>query len=1384
MSDLIRTDTIFGKRANIVGNISADLVLESLGKIYIKSRNSAKTLEEVIKSVALGDINETVSKTRIVEGLENIDTSSLKEGQFIFDKLSNILYLWIDGDFLELINVAPEGTGYVKRSGDTMTGRLTINVPNGPPLSVNSTELVQNLNVGYLQGESGKNFTRRNRDEKIIGSWQFKNPTKFESNALFAQDIIVNGSVGSTNFASGFGGYGWRMDADTNTLTVDNLVVRRLMQVYELVVNKISATNGSLWVTNAGKVVSAYKLPEFPSEFFSETSAFQTFRNQLYNGVCFIKYNALYQTQTLTSDAIQNASGSINTGKVCPQDSVLRSARVVIINDAASLGNTVFLDESDPGYTSYKLFDDNFRYNVNLPIVTRPKYLLYKDCLEYVNTEFESDSDEEDYIRALNTRHGTSYNSDGLIQIANNPRGMVTLMKPYFKYYSGGDYYLVQFDSDELPVFKPGDMLRCQKWTYGGIKYYDAVVCNQLGNTTQYIIQVADSILDYTTTITYNDALEATVITNSDNINMTLYEQSNKWSQPLQPITEILDDDSTVEVSVEEQIKRKLLGIVEEKDSLVQIGNLWDSQRQNAVYITSTDDGAPFIDTLSGINRPDYSVIYYIPIYKTVKLYRSARTSSDTVDVPYTGDYYIQDAQYHDIPEDCAEYVLVQNQQGRHFLKCTPGTPTETSGFQVLYWLTTTPNSKTLLGDVTKEYNLLLEDGNKILLEDSTQEESYFLLLEGQDKLLTVASTRTAKVRMGNLAGIQDEIFPIDKQPYGYGLYGQNVFLTGEFYLNNGQSLADISKDAITFAVASYSALGNSIYYLREETQLAHNLLEKSVYTKGDLFTAGMYIGVDPRNNKPGIVMWGNKILLATTKAELRGDVNPTALFENGRISAKFIQVYDIHSAWHTNTTPKKVTQALKTSDGIPYYTEVEVTQKLNNGLPVLDEDNNPVWQYTDELNNVHDVADSIVYDAYENYGWHLKALGDGYLAQGNIVWTKSGVIEYKGNVLLTNNNTLQIVKDNQKTFELGGISTTLNRWGIVRYAQKTSSSLTMQLSSRNIVHTQAYIDQEAEGWEEYSTIEFTANQNIVYTGSIVTQGITGNLDLAILTGYQYGSTRLTEFNSNINYITLPNVDYFLEYITLLVKPGTTLSSGTVSFQPQSGCNQIGDSFIHMESGIYNVDSQGKISSGNYSLLWFDNQQFINVYSTPSSHHGLKVDYNGVWVLKGDTPLDMTNLSDMTNYYNLLNLKQEIENIVQQGTIINTDNKSSNKVSIVLTSSTNSTIVLQFENSDFESQVSGDINIVIDNTNPPAVGTVFNIIRAPGFNSACYITSNSSNLIKTYIVPRDRSEGLEYYSSNNFSLESDPLGLCYLGNVAIDENATTYGHCLKILYNY
>jgi hypothetical protein len=56
--------------------------------------------------------------------------------------------------------------------------------------------------------------------------------------------------------------------------------------------------------------------------------------------------------------------------------------------------------------------------------------------------------------------------------------------------------------------------------------------------------------------------------------------------------------------------------------------------------------------------------------------------------------------------------------------------------------------------------------------------------------------TKTTKVRLGNLDGIFDAALG-NKQPYGFGMYGQNVFLTGEFYLNNGQTVIDFAQNGI-----------------------------------------------------------------------------------------------------------------------------------------------------------------------------------------------------------------------------------------------------------------------------------------------------------------------------------------------------------------------------------------------------------------------------------------------------------------------------------------------------------------------------------------------------------------------------------------------------------
>lgn len=72
---------------------------------------------------------------------------------------------------------------------------------------------------------------------------------RHQGNAYFT------GSLSSIRFASGFAGYGWAINESELyggiAATFDELTVRKKMRVYELEVQKISITNGSLWVSDA-----------------------------------------------------------------------------------------------------------------------------------------------------------------------------------------------------------------------------------------------------------------------------------------------------------------------------------------------------------------------------------------------------------------------------------------------------------------------------------------------------------------------------------------------------------------------------------------------------------------------------------------------------------------------------------------------------------------------------------------------------------------------------------------------------------------------------------------------------------------------------------------------------------------------------------------------------------------------------------------------------------------------------------------------------------------------------------------------------------------------------------------------------------------------------
>ena len=742
----VRVDSLLGNKKVIVGNPYSDIVLETLGKVYIKSGRNCKLLDDVIKELATiteKSQEEVYAKTIIVNSVDELESLDYPgDGYLIYNSLNKSLYISYEDKYIALIeSVADTSENYVKKTGDSMSGQLEITVDAFPPLIVHSKKLVSNLNANYLEGYAAKDLAKKKVDEIISGDWTFTGSNISKANWRFYRDIIVDGSITSPFFSSGFSGSGWRIDATTNTLTIDYLVVRKAMQVYEMVVNKITATNGSLWVSNASKVenfVLAYETTT--TEFLNEFN--EAYKNAS-GGTDFTELDDL--ARSLLTSLLSQRTDIIFTNKnvrayMVGDSSWQCPAILTHITDAYALANSTLFTNIN------QLWDKSFLDSINIEDPQTPETLAVNNSAQAI--DLFSESGPESYMDIV---------SDDNKSIIKKPL--------YYSYFYGTENsYVVDFDDDEIPVFKPGDIVRCQKWDNQNIKYYDAIVLAPIG-LHSFAIQLAKSVFDKYTEVSYDEKGNISEIVEKYNDN--LYDRTD-WT----PSDDDLDYEG--EPVQEEEIKKKL-ATVEIGDSLVQVGNIKpDSGRQNAIYLTSSDDQAPYINILSDLNRPDYSVLYKIPKYD--------------------------------------------------------------------------------------------EEGNPITKKD---EKGNFVEYEFE-------YTKTTKVRIGNLGGIIDYTFPADKQPRGYGLYGQNVYLTGNFYLNNGKSVVDFSQDGV---------------FLKYEE-------------------AGLSIANDPETGDPIISLEAKKVWIGDSK----GQIGTLFKIEDGKayintnfIKAQKIEVQEIWNYSFDETTSQQV---------------------------------------------------------------------------------------------------------------------------------------------------------------------------------------------------------------------------------------------------------------------------------------------------------------------------------------------------------------------------------------------------------------------------------------------------------------------------------------------
>lgn len=771
----IRVESFLGNDKVIVGNKYTDLVLETLGKVYIKTGNNSRVLSDVLKLLDQVQESEIKSQTIIVGSLLEMEQMEYPgDGFFIYNTLTSTLYISYDERYIALIEAA-EGAddGYVRRKGDTMTGQLEINTV-GPPLIVASSKLVSNLNAEFINGYSSDDLAKKNVDEYIYGNWTFKgkgvseDTWVFKDNVRMYGDLVTSRSLTSPDFMSGFGGYGWRLDANTNTLTVDYLVVRKAMRVYELVINKISATNGSIWVTNSSKCSKAVQ-PTILTD--AQLRSIGTWTGSSANIDAMLK---LLSTDgyyiPLPGNGANTLSTVTRTKEISKADSINTTPKtfvnykfIIHVKDPRGLVNNILFRGPQTLYDESLLTSTSSDQN---HIAFRKCITLYYISMGMTVTKWGGNEGQWDEgTIPLEWTLTETFNKDTAFYMI--PKGdkvatedfekngfnstYLTPIQPFYKYFgldttivnqaiteSNSQFnssmnttvvmpnlWVVNTDDEEYPLFKPGDIIRCQKYTGGNIKYYDAIVMSQM-ESRQFIVQKATSVFDIYTEIHYNE--DGSVASSEESYNNTQYSKTETSYDVNTGARKQVSSSNTTSDRLDD---------ISEGDDMIQMGNIFNTERQGALYLTSSDDGGPYMDVITELNRPDYSVLYDVPLYDRKELiYKSTKHN-----------YYYQES------------------------PSIEGVPT---------------------------FTVDIKDGENVITKTyyCTEYPTQTSVIKMRDNKYRHSLTKTTKVRIGRLDGIYNEMFG-KKQPYGFGLYGENVFLTGEFYLNNGQSIVDFSEENI-----------------------------------------------------------------------------------------------------------------------------------------------------------------------------------------------------------------------------------------------------------------------------------------------------------------------------------------------------------------------------------------------------------------------------------------------------------------------------------------------------------------------------------------------------------------------------------------------------------
>ena len=125
------------------------------------------------------------------------------------------------------------------------------------------------------------------------------------------------------------------------------------------------------------------------------------------------------------------------------------------------------------------------------------------------------------------------------------------------------------------------------------------------------------------------------------------------------------------------------------------------------------------------------------------------------------------------------------------------------------------------------------------------------------------------RCRLGNLDGIKDSSFPSNNQPYGNGLYGDNVYLKGTFILMTGE-------DILTRFEITEGKIQSAVEGLRSEVREEESFFDNTSFTDGMARWISGY--------KAAFLTFGGKWILASNKLLSSSENGNVEVIKTGKV--------------------------------------------------------------------------------------------------------------------------------------------------------------------------------------------------------------------------------------------------------------------------------------------------------------------------------------------------------------------------------------------------------------------------------------------------------------------------------------------------------------------